>query len=166
MQRVEVMKIYHGSIEKVEFPEIRESNRTLDYGQGFYTTTSYEQAEAWVRRRMNEKRTSRGYVCVYELNKAALESLNRLIFEQPTEEWVDFVMKNRTQRGYVHEFDIVYGPVANDRVYAAFALYEGGLINKQALIAELKAYKLVDQYLFHTEKALQALTFIEAKEVE
>ena len=166
MQRVEVMKIYHGSIEKVESPEIRESNRTLDYGQGFYTTTSYEQAEAWVRRRMNEKRTSRGYVCVYELNKAALESVNRLIFEQPTEEWVDFVMKNRTQKGYVHEYDIVYGPVANDRVYAAFALYEGGLINKQALIAELKVYKLVDQYLFHTEKALQALTFIEAKEVE
>ena len=160
------MKIYHGSIEKVESPEIRESNRTLDYGQGFYTTTSYEQAEAWVRRRMNEKRASRGYVCVYELNEAALESLKTLIFEQPTEEWVDFVMKNRTQKGYVHEFDIVYGPVANDRVYAAFALYEGGLINKQALIAELKAYKLVDQYLFHTEKALQALTFIEAKEVE
>ena len=160
------MRIYHGSIEKVESPEIRESNRTLDYGQGFYTTTSYEQAEAWVRRRMNEKRTSRGYVCVYELNEAAVESMKTLIFEQPTEEWVDFVMKNRTQRGYVHEFDIVYGPVANDRVYAAFALYEGGLINKQALIAELKAYKLVDQCLFHTEKALQALTFIEAKEVE
>ena len=160
------MKIYHGSIEKVESPEIRESNRTLDYGQGFYTTTSYEQAEAWVRRRMNEKRASRGYVCVYELDERVLQNLNTLIFDQPTEEWVEFVMQNRTQKGYVHEFDIVYGPVANDRVYAAFALYEGGLINKQALIAELKAYKLVDQYLFHTEKALHALTFIEAKEVE
>ena len=160
------MKIYDGSIEMVECPEIRESNRTLDYGQGFYTTTSYEQAEAWVRRRMNEKRTSRGYVCAYELDESALQNLKTLIFEQPTEELVDFVMKNRTQKGYVHDFDIVYGPVANDRVYAAFALYEGGLINKQALIAELKAYKLVDQYLFHTEKALQTLTFIEAKEVE
>lgn len=41
------MKLYHGSIEKVEHPEIRKSNRTLDYGQGFYTTTSCEQAEAW-----------------------------------------------------------------------------------------------------------------------
>ena len=160
------MKIYHGSIEMVECPEITESNRTLDYGQGFYTTTSYEQAEAWVRRRMNEKRTSRGYVCAYELDESALQNLKTLIFEQSTEEWVDFVMKNRTQKGYVHDFDIVYGPVANDRVYAAFALYEGGLINKQALIAELKAYKLVDQYLFHTEKALQTLTFIEAKGVE
>ena len=160
------MKIYHGSIEKVECPEVRESNRTLDYGQGFYTTTSYEQAEAWVKRRMNEKRVSCGYVCVYELDESALQNLNTLVFEQPSDEWVDFVMKNRTQKGYVHEFDIVYGPVANDRVYAAFALYEGGLINKQALIAELKVYKLVDQYLFHTEEALQTLTFIEAKEVE
>ena len=46
------------------------------------------------------------------------------------------------------------------------ALYEGGLLNKQNLIAELKTYKLVDQYLFHTEKALCALTFIEAKEIK
>ena len=160
------MKIYHGSIEIVEKPEIRESNRTLDYGQGFYTTSSYEQAEAWVKRRMDEKKTSQGYVCVYELDEVAMQEMNTLLFETPTEEWVDFVMKNRTQKGYVHEYDIVYGPVANDRVYASFALYEGGLINKQTLISELKTYKLVDQYLFHTEKALQALTFVEAKEIK
>ncbi len=73
---------------------------------------------------------------------------------------------NRTQKGFTHSFDIVYGPVANDRVYAAFALYEGGIINKQQLITELKTYKLVDQYLFHTEEALKTLTFIEAKEVK
>ena len=74
-------------------------------------------------------------------------------------------MQNRTQKGFSHSYDIVYGPVANDRVYAAFALYEGGLLNKQNLIAELKTYKLVDQYLFHTEIALQSLTFIDAKEI-
>lgn len=160
------MKIYHGSIEVVEKPEIRESNRTLDYGQGFYATSSYAQAEAWVRRRMAEKRVTEGYICAYELDEAAMQQMNTLSFDNPTEGWVDFVMQNRTQRGYVHEFDIVYGPVANDRVYASFALYEGGLINKQTLISELKAYKLVDQYLFHTEKALQALTFLEAKEIK
>ena len=33
------MRLYHGSIEIVEFPEIRKPNRTLDYGSGFYTTT-------------------------------------------------------------------------------------------------------------------------------
>lgn len=159
------MKIYHGSIEKIENPEIRESNRTLDYGRGFYTTTSCKQAEDWVRHRLAEKKASNGYICVYEFDETALQNLNVLIFESPTDEWVDFVMKNRTQKGYVHDYDLVYGPVANDKVYAAFALYEGGLIDKKTLISELKTYKLVDQYLFHTTEALQYIKFIEAKEV-
>lgn len=159
------MKIYHGSIDKVEVPEIRESNRTLDYGRGFYTTTSFKQAEDWVRRRMSENKVSVGYVCVYELDESALQNLKALVFETPTDEWVDFVMKNRTLKGYDHEYDLVYGPVANDKVYAAFALYEGGLIDKNTLISELKTYKLVDQYLFHTAQALQYIKFEEAKEV-
>ena len=75
------------------------------------------------------------------------------------------MMLNRTDKDFTHSYDIVYGPVANDRVYAAFALFEGGLLNKQNLIAELKTYKLVDQFLFHTEAALETITFIEAKEV-
>lgn len=50
-------------------------------------------------------------------------------------------------------------------IYAAFALYEGGIIDKQQLIRELKTYKLVDQYLFHTFNALKHLHFLEAKEV-
>lgn len=159
------MKIYHGSIDKVEIPEIRGSNRTLDYGRGFYTTTSYKQAEDWVRRRMTEKKVSVGYVCVYELDESALQNLRVLVFETPTDEWVDFVMQNRTWKGFDHDYDLVYGPVANDKVYAAFALYEGGLIDKKTLISELKTYKLVDQYLFHTAQALEYIKFEEAKEV-
>lgn len=159
------MKVYHGSLERVEKPEVRKSNRTLDYGSGFYATTSYRQAEDWVSRRMDEKELNRGYVNVYDFDEKFLNKLDCLVFHAPTKEWVDFVMQNRTQKGFTHSYDIVYGPVANDRVYAAFALYEGGLIGKQQLIAELKTYKLVDQYLFHTEAALQTLTFIEAKEV-
>lgn len=49
--------------------------------------------------------------------------------------------------------------------YAAFALYEGGLIDKQTLIAELKAYRLVDQYLFHTDRSLLYVRFKGAYEV-
>ena len=106
-----------------------------------------------------------GYVNIYELDNNLIKSLKALLFESPTEEWVDFVMNNRTNKDFNHDFDIVYGPVANDKVYAAFALYEGGIIDKQNLISELKAYKLVDQYLFHTDKALKAIKFIEAKQV-
>ncbi len=162
-----MIKVYHGSTEVVEHPEIRKPNRTLDYGFGFYVTTSYEQALQWVERRLKEKHVSRGYVNVYDYNESVLKSeLRVLSFGEPTEEWVDFVMQNRTQKDFDHDYDVVYGPVANDRVYTQFALYEGGIIGKSTLISELKTYKLVDQFLFHTERALNALTFKEAKEVE
>jgi hypothetical protein len=137
----------------------------LDYGTGFYATTSFQQAEDWVRRRMKETKEKGGYVNEYELNTEMLTDLKCLYFDTPTEEWLDFVMNNRTDRRFSHDYDVVYGPVANDRVYAAFALYEGGLLSKQNLIAELKTYKLVDQYLFHTNKSLTSIKFLEAKQI-
>ena len=63
------------------------------------------------------------------------------------------------------DFGVVVGPVANDRVYTAFSLYEGGVISKDVLIHELKTYRLVDQYLFHTSKALDFLKYQSAKEL-
>lgn len=47
------MILYHGSIEIVDNPEIRIPSRSLDYGSGFYTTTSFKQAEDWVKRKLN-----------------------------------------------------------------------------------------------------------------
>ena len=79
-------KIYHGSIEVVECPEIRQPNRSLDYGSGFDTTTSLVQANKLVERRMKEKGVSVGHVNVYELDINVLKSMNVLLFERPTEE--------------------------------------------------------------------------------
>ena len=155
-------KIYHGSIEEVKRPEIRHPNHSLDYGSGFYTTTSYEQAKRWVERKMNDKDVSVGYVNVYELDDNVLKDMKSLFFEKPTEEWVNFVRRNRTDREFSHDYDIVYGPVADDSVYTQFMLYEGGIISMSTLIQELKTYKLVDQYLFHTEKSLLAIKFVES----
>ena len=78
------MILYHGSIDIVENPEIRIPSRTLDYGSGFYTTTSFKQAEDWVKRKLNGN-TSIGYVNVYELDETLIKSLNVLLFVSPTE---------------------------------------------------------------------------------
>ena len=156
-------KVYHGSLEEVRTPEIRLPNRSLDYGHGFYTTTSYEQARKLVERRMKDNEASAGYVNVYELDDEFIKRMRLLIFDKPTEEWVNFVMKNRTEQGFTHNYDVVYGPVADDSVYTQFTLYEGGIISMPTLIQELKTYKLVDQYLFHTEESLRAIRFVESK---
>ena len=158
------MILYHGSIEQVRKPEIRKANRALDYGSGFYTTTSEEQATLWVKRKLGKK-GGIGYVNVYEQDETYCAQLDVLHFTSPTEQWLDFVMANRMDKDFEHQHDIVIGPVANDRVYAAFALYEGGILNKAELINELKTYVLVDQWLFHTERSLESISFKEAKEV-
>lgn len=160
------MKIYHGSLEVVEHPIILKPNRKLDYGDGFYTTTSKKQAKEWVERRMLEKHSTCGHINVYEFDDKMLPELNWLIFPEPNEEWAEFVMANRTKYNFTHDYDIVYGPVANDRVYLQFGLYEAGAISVDTLIRELKTYKLIDQYLFHTDKALTALRFIESIKIE
>lgn len=158
------MILFHGSLHIVEKPQILVPSRTLDYGAGFYTTTSEQQATDWTLRKISGE--SVGYVNLYEFDETSASHLDRLSFKNPPgEEWVDFVHANRTQLGFSHSYDLVYGPVANDRVYAAFSLYEQGLLGKKELIAELKTYQLVDQMLFHTEKSLKCLRFIEAKEV-
>lgn len=157
--------LYHGSLEIVATPEIRKANRTLDYGEGFYLTSSADQAEAWVRRKLKGDITL-GYVNIYEYDENMEPAFEMLAFEQPDEAWLDFVMANRMNPDFKHSYDIVKGPVANDRVYASFALYEAELIDKQELINELRAYKLVNQILIHTHRALASVKWKEAKEVK
>lgn len=155
-----MIALYHGGSEVIKRPEIREPNRTLDFGKGFYLTSSKPQAEDWVSRRCQAVGTAFGYVNEYEFDlEAAASMLSVKTFDSPSDEWLDFVMANRRVLGFTHDYDIVVGPVANDRVYTAFSLYEGGTISRDILIQQLKTYKLVDQYLFHTPQALDHLIF-------
>lgn len=159
------MILYHGGTEIISRPEIRHPNRTLDFGGGFYLTTSLRQAQDWVRRHLDDK-IEMGYVNSYSfLEDEAAAVLDIRRFDAATEEWLDFVMSNRKIDGFCHAHDIVIGPVADDRVYTAFALFEGGIIDKPTLIKELKTYRLVDQYLFHTEASLDFLSFMSADSV-
>lgn len=43
------MILYHGGLEIVTQPKILGSNRPLDFGNGFYTTTNLQQAQRWVK---------------------------------------------------------------------------------------------------------------------
>jgi hypothetical protein len=163
------MKLYHGGSIVVEQPHIiqRTHSHTTDFGPGFYTTTDYEQAKKWVEIRRERGQTEGGFVSVFEAPEALLQNsqLKRLIFNTAEREWLNFVMKNRNHPDFTHDNDIVAGPVANDRVYAALSLYEEAFLDIDETIRRLKTYKLVNQILFATEKSVQELTFIEGKNV-
>lgn len=152
--------LYHGGSHIIQTPEIREPNRTLDFGVGFYTTTSMQQAEKLVRDRIRRRKWDCGYINSYDFDlESARSCLSIIQFETPNEDWVNFVLQNRNIIGFTHDYDIVVGPVANDNVYQQFALFENGVISKETLIRELLPLKLVDQFLFHTEASLKFLKY-------
>ena len=57
-----------------------------------------------------------------------------------------------------HDYDIVYGPIANDRVGVQIGKYEAGDITLDQFLNNLKYMKGVTfQYYFGTERAISKL---------
>lgn len=160
------MILYHGSIELVDKPEIRKSEAFLDFGTGFYTTTSYKQAERWAKNKMRRHNASVGYVSIYEFDlDAAVKVLSVGKFETADANWLTFVVNNRNGTSVPDAKDMHVGPVADDNVYKSIRLFETGVYDADYTVKKLKTEVLQDQWTMHTTKALAFLKFIEAKEI-
>jgi hypothetical protein len=163
------MKLYHGSLVKVEAPKVIKpaTSRTVDFGNGFYTTTDFEQAERWTKIRQRRDGQQGGFVSIYETDDDLLQKtdLNCLVFPSATLEWLNFVVANRGLTPLQHNYDIVAGPVANDKVYTTLALFEMEQLDTEETIKRLKTYNLVNQILFHMEKSLLELHYVESRTV-
>lgn len=161
-----MLKLYHGSNVEVRKPSLLKSRKNTDFGRGFYTTTQKEQAEHWTSIKMDRTKKGRRVVSVFEVDETILSNLEFMIreFHGPDEAWLNFVVNSR--KGIEHDYDIVFGPVANDKVFTVVNLYESGVINATTAIAELKAYKTYDQLSFHTEIVIKELRFVESYEIE
>ena len=154
------MIVYHGSTVIVKQPAILHTERMADFGAGFYTTSNKEQALIWARLVAVRRELSEHYISIYEFDlKKAEKELAILRFSEPDEAWLDFVCTNRRSLVITNAYDMVFGPVANDKVYTVVQYYENGVYDKDEAIKRLKVDKLYDQILFHTEKALGCCKF-------
>jgi len=161
------MTIYHGSDTPVKTPKILTSNRLLDFGEGFYTTSSFEQAQRWAKRVKEVKKSKEQIVSVYEFDADKAEKELKIIkFDSPSHEWLQFISACRSGKETNLEYDIAMGPVANDNVYATIQLFETGLLSEAETIIRLKVEKIFDQILFHTEKALQYCTYLRHEDIK
>ena len=95
---MESIMLYHGSGEKVEFPEVRKTRYAKDFSWGFYCTKSYEQEYRWAQRRHEE-----GVINYYSYIEK--DRLNIKKFSEMTDEWLDFIADCRL--GKIHDYDIV-----------------------------------------------------------
>ena len=72
----------------------------------------------------------------------------------------EFVFKNRNQetQDFSHNYDIVIGPIANDKVGAQIRRFVEGDISFDTFLERLKYMKgITFQYFFGTEKAIKML---------
>jgi len=159
------MLLFHGSNTLVEKPMLFEPNRGLDFGKGFYLTSSREQADRFSvevcnrARRFTPERIGFPTVSVFSFDDADPNDLEVLYFQAPDEEWLMFVKENRRQTYSGKTYDVICGPVANDRVFFTLQAFTNGFISLEAAIVALKPFNLIDQYCFATAKALERLRF-------
>ena len=142
----------------VEKPVIIEANRRLDFGAGFYLTSDLSQAQRWAEL-TTERRGGRKAVSVFDFEEAALQTLKVLTFNKPDSRWLKYIVGNRTASGNADAFDIVIGPVANDRTSPVIAAYVAGIYDETEAIKRLLPQKLKNQYAFKTHLALIYLSF-------
>lgn len=160
------MRLYHGSTVEVKHPSLRPGRKNTDFGKGFYTTTQKEQAEHWAKVKRKREGATRAVVSVYEVDDALLDDpiIRKRLFNGVDAGWLEFVV--RCRKAVEHDYDLVFGPVANDNVFATVNLYESGVLDAPAAIAQLRAYKTYDQLSFHTEKVISAIRFVDAYEAD
>jgi hypothetical protein len=138
-----------------------------DFGRGFYVTKFREHAENWAKI-IGEKNDTQGFVTEFDYTETAFaESICKIKhFDRYGEEWLDFVVMNRDRKiaEPAHDFDIVEGPVANDKVQVTLRLYQKGRIGKEKFLDMLSHHEETHQICFCTANSLQLLDITDDKD--
>jgi len=159
------MKVYHGSYTVIEDIDLSKSIPNKDFGKGFYVTKYRQHAESWAKV-MGRKHKTEGFVTEFVFYDT--EFTERLCkvkhFETYNEEWLNFVVENRNPLGEKLDYDIVEGPVADDKIQNRISLYLDGVITKIDFIEELKWHENTHQICFCTLKSLLTLQQTDRKQ--
>ena len=157
-----MIRLYHGSNVKIEVPDLIHSKPYKDFGRGFYLSPNKHQAWDMALQKVNQTKEGKAEVTEFLFDETLMASdkLKVLSYPDYCEEWALFVLANRDkQREHpIHDYDIVYGPIADDGVTYQLRRYEGGVISLSRLVEELKYAKgITFQYFYGTQRALQSL---------
>lgn len=154
------MILYHGSNCEFDTINLLRSKPNKDFGRGFYLSDSREQAMEMARIKVDQLECGTPSVMIYEVDEVALKSLHVLRFGEYSEEWAQFILLNRNNATNhpAHDYDIVIGPIANDRVGVQLWRYETRAIDLPTLVRNLQYMKgITIQYFFGTERAVKLL---------
>ena len=155
------MKLYHGTYTDFREIDLSKSNIGKDFGKGFYLSDNYEQAYKLALFKANQYNVN-PIVISYEFDDSLL-SEGTLLFQKYDEysnEWASFILKNRMNKHdeNIHNFDVVYGPIANDKVGVQIRNLLEQNIDMEIFLRRLKyMHGITFQYFFGPEKAVSKL---------
>ncbi len=159
------MTIYHGGTDIIQEPQIISNERGRDFGNGFYCTDIYEQAIKWANRQA-QIRKKQAILNVYEFDiETATNKLNFKSFVDYSLDWLQFVTTCRKDAKFKHDFDIVFGKIANDDVGETIQAVVDGLMPFDFALQKLSFMHANNQYAFCSEKALKYLAFSKSQKV-
>lgn len=153
------MRLYHGSTIDIQQVEVAKSKPNKDFGRAFYLSDDEQQALEMAQFRAEFEDTT-PVVNVYEFDETLFEQFQFKRFEDYTEEWAHFVYDHRTepQGRTLHNYDIVYGPIANDRIGAQITRFKQGYITFEEFLRRIQHIKgITFQYAFCTQQAVDKL---------
>lgn len=152
------MILYHGSNIVIGQIDLTKSKPNKDFGQGFYLSDNESQALEMAEFKAMQLGGD-PIVSRFEFDDTIMSDtfLKVLRFEEYSEEWADFVLKNRDGVA-TEKYDIVYGPIANDKVGLQIRKLKDGSIDKKEFLNRLKYMKgITFQYFFGSENAISHL---------
>ena len=152
------LTLCHGSNCDFSSIDLSKAKDKRDYGKGFYLTTFKSQAKEWAE--ILYARFGGDGVYIYEFEFEKNSNLSIKQFDGISEDWLIFIRDNRIKGGIQHNFDIVQGPVANDKTNRTLALFVEGIYTAKEALKKLRFNKLNDQISIHTEKALTHLKLL------
>ena len=168
------MILYHGSFSCFDKIDLSKSRKYKDFGQGFYTTKIEKQARQWAINMAARFGITYGFVSVYNCDESLFKNYKYLKFDEPTEEWANFIINNRNPdfieiesqiNNQKNQFDIVEGPVANDNIAVVLDQFMMNMKSGTALVEALEYKNLNHQISFHSEKGISLLNKVEHYEV-
>ncbi len=161
------MRLLHGSNVAVKKPDLNRCQSKNDFGRGFYLTPNWNRAWEMGKRRKNIKQS--GEVTVnpfnFSLKKAKENGLKVASFHDFCVEWARFVIRNRDEEFFTHDYDIVIGPVADAILDQEIFRYKREFPetyledqNLEVFIQRVSQFgSSYIQYCFCTEKAIKEL---------
>jgi len=163
------MQVFHGNYTEIESIDLSKCQANKDFGRGFYVTRFRKQAEEWAEiiGKVNE---TVGVVTEFIFYERAFteKSLKVLRFSKYNDEWFDFIILNRNLESteQKHDYDIIEGPVADDKIQRKINRYLEGEITRKEFFEQLTKYpEPSHQICFCTVNSLRMLKKTDYKSI-